>query len=756
MSTSINKILFVNNDPADFELASGIIKRKMPDLKFEYVNGLESFKEKFKKGTYLAVITEYDLPPSSGLEVLKYTRSIDPDTVAVITGDISKEKDLIYILDQEGSDQISKNSIKKLPIVLLRLLKQVESNKLREAAIQKLKESERKYFSILQNSSIAFFLTTTNGLIIDANEAAIEMFGYDLEELRKIGRKSIIDDKDPDFIKLLKLREKKGKVEGECTGIHKSGKRFTCEFASTMFKDINGEDRTSTTIIDISERKNSEVKLKNSQVMWDSLVQNTNDTILIISLDNLILYANKLPASLNEKGQTTEKIIGKDYTSFVAASFLPLVKGQVEYSVKNNVTTSFLMQGSVSNLYYECTATPIVKENKVDGLIIILKDITTLIIARNKIRENEEKFRKIINSTDEIFYVIKVEKIKSHINPITYLSPQTEFIFGVSPEEITDRPEIWYDSIHPEDKISVNKVSRLLFLNKEPVTRTYRIKKFNNNEFIWVEDYISPILDENGEIKELYGSIKDVTILKNKEKELERLLNELSNKYNELMQFNYIVSHNLRSPIANIIGLSNVMSLPNVTKEEKIEIIENIKHASIKLDELVKDLSVVLSTRSAINTRKEKVNVGHVLNNIIETLKTQISESNGELRIDISQDANELYTIKSYLESILYNLVNNALKYKTRYHKPIITVSTKKVEDGMIIVVADNGIGIDMEAHGTNVFGLYKRFNMEVEGKGLGLYMTKTQVEVIGGKITLESKLDMGTTFTIFIPDQLS
>ncbi|WP_291112234.1 PAS domain-containing sensor histidine kinase [Flavobacterium sp. UBA4120] len=264
------------------------------------------------------------------------------------------------------------------------------------------------------------------------------------------------------------------------------------------------------------------------------------------------------------------------------------------------------------------------------------------------------------------------------------------------------------------------------------------------------------IVDEAGKPIKARGTIQDITEKKIIENELEKTVAELNDKYNELMQFSYIVSHNLRAPIANIMGLANVISMSDTSMEEKLEIIEHIETSAIKMDDLVRDLNMILASRSPLNTRKEMVQIPDVINNILDTLDKQIVESGASIKTNISDDAKEIFSIKSYIESILYNLINNAIKYKSSKRILELTISSKRINDSLLIKVSDNGIGIDLKRYGESIFGLYKRFHMESEGKGLGLHMTKTQVETLGGKITVESEPGKVTTFTITLPIQTS
>lgn len=247
-------------------------------------------------------------------------------------------------------------------------------------------------------------------------------------------------------------------------------------------------------------------------------------------------------------------------------------------------------------------------------------------------------------------------------------------------------------------------------------------------------------------------TIRDVTGKKIKEIELKKTVNELNNSYNELMQFNFIVSHNLRSPVANILGLAKLLNMPSTTPEAREKTVRLIETAALKMDDVVKDLSVILSARSPLNKKKEKVFIPDLVKSVTHTLEKQIAESGHRITLEFGKGAKEIFTIKSYLESIFYNLVSNSIKYKSGSRKPEIFISTEKTSDGLLIKVADNGIGIDLSNNQQHLYGMYKRFNLDVEGKGLGLHMTKIQVETLGGKISVESEIDKGTTFTLTFP----
>lgn len=276
---------------------------------------------------------------------------------------------------------------------------------------------------------------------------------------------------------------------------------------------------------------------------------------------------------------------------------------------------------------------------------------------------------------------------------------------------------------------------------------TYRIQTASG-AIKWLQTTPSGSKWDDGN-KIVFGTTQDISELKSYQEEQERSLTELSDRYNELMQFSYIVSHNLRSPIVNIMGLAQIMDSGEQSEEEKKEIEKLISQAAHKLEVLTRDLSEIVSMRSTIHKNKENISISNTIRNICSTIHTEIAATNATITTDIDENADVLFGISSYMNSIFYNLISNALKYRSDKRPPEIHISTQKLRNEIVITVKDNGIGMDMDSNGDRVFHIYQRFNTHTEGKGLGLYMTKTQVESLGGKITVNSAPDQGCEFKI-------
>ncbi len=224
---------------------------------------------------------------------------------------------------------------------------------------------------------------------------------------------------------------------------------------------------------------------------------------------------------------------------------------------------------------------------------------------------------------------------------------------------------------------------------------------------------------------------------------------ELAQYISQLEQFTFIVSHNLRAPVARILGLGGVLDHAKNHVEIK-EIVSHLVKASQELDGILSDLNLTIQIKSMVNEKLQTVDLKTTLEKIENILRPELQKSNGILdKSGITYT--QLNSVGAYMESIFFNLISNALKYRDPNRDPVIRIYCRQDGEYVIIHVHDNGTGIDLEKHGKSIFNLYKRFHFHIEGKGLGLYLVKTQVNLLGGEISVESKVGEGTVFIIRI-----
>ena len=254
--------------------------------------------------------------------------------------------------------------------------------------------------------------------------------------------------------------------------------------------------------------------------------------------------------------------------------------------------------------------------------------------------------------------------------------------------------------------------------------------------------------DKNRNPEKLCGIFQDITERKHAETERTKMVNDLVQRNKDLEQFAYIVSHNLRAPVANILGASNGLNNPGLNAKNKDILRKGLTESVTRLDDIVKDLSYILQVKGAINEVRQKVLFSKLVDDIKISIDNLIAEHNIEIRYDFSE-VDEFLTLKSYLHSIFYNLILNSIKFRQERVAGLIEIKSHRLKDSVELTFADNGKGIDLEKRGGQVFGLYKRFHTDIEGKGMGLFMVKTQVETLGGKIRVLSQVNKRTEFKI-------
>ena len=269
---------------------------------------------------------------------------------------------------------------------------------------------------------------------------------------------------------------------------------------------------------------------------------------------------------------------------------------------------------------------------------------------------------------------------------------------------------------------------------------------------VWLDTSKIPLTDANGEVYGVLGIFEDITERKEAEEERERLTLDLIEKNINLKQFSYIVSHNLRSPINKILGLGSLIKMPPQPDDPNYRIMEYIVNEAQNLDNVVKDLTTIISFQDIGVNVKEEISISDEMKLIKNALENEIVESGAILTCDFTR-VNSFKSVKGYFYSIAYNLVTNAIKYRDPQRQLHIDVRSFIDNEQLCFQVSDNGLGIDLDRYGREIFGLYNRFHSkDIPGKGMGLNLVKTQAETLGGRVELDSKLGVGSIFRVYFP----
>jgi PAS domain S-box-containing protein len=245
--------------------------------------------------------------------------------------------------------------------------------------------------------------------------------------------------------------------------------------------------------------------------------------------------------------------------------------------------------------------------------------------------------------------------------------------------------------------------------------------------------------------KGMLGIALDITAQKQADLERSKMMADLLRRNRDLEQFSYVVSHNVRAPLVNMISLISL--LDPTGRCEDADVLIALTESTAKLDSVIIDLNAILNINHEITESMETVEFSGLVADIELSIANLILGSGINITTDFTAIA-DWYGVKSYLHSIFYNLILNSIKYR-RAGTAMLNVRSSIADGQLLLEFTDNGLGIDLERFGDDVFGLYKRFHSGIEGKGMGLYMVKVQVEQLNGTVAVDSEVGVGTTFTI-------
>ena len=388
------------------------------------------------------------------------------------------------------------------------------------------------------------------------------------------------------------------------------------------------------------------------------------------------------------------------------------------------------------------------EEGNAIRMIGAIQDVT-------KQKEEEQRLKlleTVITQTKDAVIITESENLSKTIPKIVFVNPAFTEMTGYKSQEVIGKTPIVFMG-RKSVKNEISKLSKALKGREEFKFETLNHKK-NGDEY-WVNFSMIPITNQEGNHSHWISIQRDITEEKNSEKEKEQLIRELTQNNKDLKQFSYITSHNLRAPLSNLTGLLNLMQEYPVENQELREILNGFSTSTKLLNETINDLVKVVIIKDNPSIDKEEVLIKDVFENVFNQLSYLISLHKPILKIELEK-VTILNINKAYLESILLNLFTNAIKYRSPKRTLRIFVSSKEIDNSIVLIFKDNGIGIDLVRNGDKIFGLYQRFHNYSDSKGLGLYLVKSQVESMGGTIGVESEVDKGTTFTITFKNNIN
>lgn len=472
--------------------------------------------------------------------------------------------------------------------------------------------------------------------------------------------------------------------------------------------------------------------LTNSEGHFESIFEQSPYAIFIHDFDRIV---NVNQAFLALYGyESKSDIVGKPaIKSIIFHKDIDIIKNARKVGKQDPffIPAVRVVRADGSRFFAEAHASTVILDQK-PHLQISTRDITAAMESAGELMESERRYRTLFESSLDGIY-------KS--------TPDGKFV-AVNPALVS---MLGYDSV--EELLAIDIETELYFqLEDRKIMAAHEEDKYplkkKDGTPIWVEDHSYYEFDENEEILFHHGILRDVTQKLEKQNELEGLLAMTKDQNERLQNFAHIISHNIRSHSANLSSLVHIME-EKENIEERDRLFSMLKTSTMKLEETIQNLNEIITVNRNLSSPLESRNLADEVNNTLNILSGDILSSSIELSRDIPANLS-VRVIPAYLDSILLNLVSNAIKYRAQNAKAYIKISAEQDDKCIVLHVTDNGVGIDLIKNSEKIFRMYETFNYNKDSRGFGLYITKNQIEAMGGRIDVKSKLGAGSTFSVY------
>ena len=649
----------------------------------------------------------------------------------------------------------------------------------------RLQNSEIKFKAIFDQAAVGIAnIDSLSGNFIEVNSQFCSLLGYTQEEIRKLNFQTIShhDDLQEDLLQF--ERVKKGEIKDysiQKRVLKKNGIAIWINLTvSPLLKKNDSFTNHIAIIEDISKKKQTEKLIKKSASrfkslfddspipLWEENFSAVKNYLIELKLmnQNIAFVTNhlELNPAVVAKCINLVQIIDVNrmslelYKSEIKEEFTSGLNLLIDDDARYNFTKIIIaITQEIKQVHFDTKIKTTLGdyrdvelrwsvmygyEKSLKRIIISTEDITERKTAEKIILESQSRVESLINTIDGIVWECDVENFT-----FKFISKKVTKILGYTPEEWLAQPSFWIDHIYHEDQEWVSHFCK----NQTDLTINHDFEYrmiAKNGSIVWLRDIVNIVI-EDGKPIHLRGIMIDITRSKEAEKELNASFDLVSEQNERLLNFSYIISHNLRSHTSNISSIVNLIE-SSESEEEREQMLDLLKTVSCSLNETMSHLNEVINIRTNIALASEPLNLQQYISIVTANLCKQIEINEVEISNEIPQDFVINYN-PAYLESILYNIISNAIRYRHSDRKPQIKISLQHENGKKILQISDNGIGIDLARNGDKIFGMYKTFSNNADSKGIGLFITKNQVDAMGGNIIVESDLGSGTTFKIYI-----
>ena len=484
---------------------------------------------------------------------------------------------------------------------------------------------------------------------------------------------------------------------------------------------------------DITEIATAQRLIKRQAEQLTAILESLTDAFLSVDKQWNITYMNHEAELLLDLKR--EECLGKVIWDIVSYQVDPVYRNNADQALKTGTTRHFQALSTRLGQWLDIKMFP-----SIDGLSIYLSNITDRIAADERLK----MLALVASRTDNSVVITDAQGLTLWVNDsfVRHTGYTLAEMVGKKPGALLQGPET--------DPATVAHIHDRLKRNKPFIVNILNYKK--SGDKLWFSMDITPVYDDAGNLSKYIAVQQNINYRKEIETSQARMTQDLYRQNRDLQQFTYVISHNLRAPLANALGLATLLTKVDKNAESFDTALAHLRKSMGEADTVLRDLNMLLSVRDQQTVvEQDSIAVAQVCQQAIVNLAETLRQCDGQVTLDVADDL-MVHGNRAYLYSIFYNLLSNSIKYRSEERTLEVTIKSLVDKTGSsTISFTDNGSGFDMHKAGSDVFQLYKRFHTNQRGRGIGLFLVKTHVEAMGGTIEVTSGVNHGTRFLIHL-----
>lgn len=409
---------------------------------------------------------------------------------------------------------------------------------------------------------------------------------------------------------------------------------------------------------------------------------------------------------------------------------------------KKDFNTTFRVKLPTGEIRWIKAEATVIRDENGNALkmIGVNADVTELKTAQLQLVKSEESLQGAFENSSVGMALVALDGkfIKVNQSLSNSLGYSTEELLQLTFQDIT----------HPDDLEIDLSLLREVIKGKRT---TYQIEKRyfdKKGQLVYIFLTVTAVKKINGEISHFISQIVDISSRIEAENKLKGLLQLTTNQNNSLLNFAHIVSHNLRSHAANLSMITGFLLDEEIGPREQKESLGMLDRASSGLNETIAHLNEVVQVKLETEKKLKVISLKQIVDKVLQDVSALVNEN--QIKVELSVPGQTtIKGVAAYVESVILNLITNAIKYTDPEKQGLVSIKVDEDDKYILMRVSDNGLGIDLDRYGEKMFGMYKTFHRNKDARGIGLFITKNQIESMGGTIEVESKVNLGTTFTV-------